>query len=359
MSAPFPTLSFSDIASFIRSPSKDLPPPVGYNALTWYESGAEGLAGICAYLSAKKNQKLNVYLPGYFCGQSLRYLRSLPVNFIFYHLTEDLQPIYPEAQLDKPTAKIDVFIHVHYFGKIFGQENSRRFADKHGAVLIEDCAHLISPLIDINWVGDYLVFSPHKHFPLPKVGMVFSKENYLGNQPRKVQAFPIIWVFKQVAKMFNISAPKPKWGPKWTNSIDSAAFTESNHFIKKATLRCLMSCKSDIDIRTKNAAMLTSKIKKLSGWKLLPFKGSSQNHYLLGVICDDVEISENRFNILNERSQIIMQWPDLPQEIKNNTEMATESANLYSRSLFFFVHQRLPLNEVMKNLDYAMSVKGF
>ena len=57
-----------------------------FEKVEWANSGAECLAEICSSIANKKKRKINICLPAYFCGQSLRFLRSIPVNFHFYEL---------------------------------------------------------------------------------------------------------------------------------------------------------------------------------------------------------------------------------------------------------------------------------
>ena len=69
------------------------------------------------------------------------------------------------------------------------------------------------------------------------------------------------------------------------------------------------------------------------------------------MLCESEEIAKRRFNIINEKSQFVMQWPDLPSEIKN-TNVEDESCLLVDRTLFFFNHQQIDtdclLDEIVK-----------
>ena len=140
-------------------------------------SGSEILAKLISTLNIENDKNLNVYLPGYFCGQSLKYLRSLNINIFFYKLSEKLLPDYEYLKELDFKNQIDVLILVHYFGRIRGQADAAKFAKNNQIILIEDCAHVDNPFRHDLWVGDYLIFSPHKHFSIPFVGILFSKKN--------------------------------------------------------------------------------------------------------------------------------------------------------------------------------------
>ena len=125
-----------------------------YNFIYHGNSCSELLAKLIFELKKIFNKNLNVYLPAYFCGQSLKYLRALNINLFFYDLTEDLLPDFKELDKSYLINKIDVLIIVHYFGrKISYKELSLFLKNKAGIYLIEDCAHLESPRVSSNWLG--------------------------------------------------------------------------------------------------------------------------------------------------------------------------------------------------------------
>ena len=92
-----------------------------------------------------------------------------------------------------------MFFYVHYFSHIVCQSQSRQFADRYGAVLVEDCAHVLSPNLNKQWVGDYLLFSPHKHFALPPVSFVIARKSWLKNSELSAP-FPLYWFIRQVIR---------------------------------------------------------------------------------------------------------------------------------------------------------------
>ena len=76
------------------------------------------------------------------------------------------------------------------------------------------------------------------------------------------------------------------------------------------------------------------------------------------MICDSSEIAKRRFNIINQRSQVVMQWPDLPYEIIN-TSFADQNIILVEHTLFFFIHQGVNIKEMSKRLEDIIRLPGF
>ena len=346
-----PSLYSSDIKRWFRSKGKSLTLREGYEDYCWSSGGAEALAMICKHVAESKKQRINVYLPGYFCGQSLRYLRSLPIKLCFYPLDAALLPDYAEIKASHKDFSVDILVHVHYFGSTAGQKTSRNLANDLNATLIEDCAHVISPYALTDWKGDYLVFSPHKHFPLPKIALVISKSSRGITKPQNAGIFPISWFLKQIFKKVRFARSPTQWGKVWSEKSEDLKFIGSHLLTQKVTSNYLCDFKNSADQRTLNTTALLNHFSVISGWRPLQEFKKITSPYLVGMVCESEEIARRRFNIINEKSQFVMQWPDLPFEIKN-TNVEGESCLLVDRTLFLFNHQQIDpdclLNEIVK-----------
>lgn len=71
-----PTLQLTDIVAFLKDNKVDVSLPENYKSIYWSNSGAECLANLCKSLVPKNGSNLIIALPGYFCGQSIRFLRT-------------------------------------------------------------------------------------------------------------------------------------------------------------------------------------------------------------------------------------------------------------------------------------------
>jgi len=356
---PVPRLGRRDISHWFSSESTQLKLPAGYSSYRWHSSGAAALAAICAWTAAQKGRPVTVLIPGYFCSQSLRYLRALPVRMVFYALTEKLTLDYEEIRRQMNDEAIDLFVHVHYFGRIAGQQQSRAFADELGAVLIEDCAHVISPLIEREWVGDYLVFAPHKHFPLPKVGLAISRLPFDEQSSKPDRGYFAGWLLRQGLRHLISAAPTTVWCQQWMDTASDYENVSPPKRVTRATVSYLTNSESAGTSRRMNAGYLLAKLESIPGWSRLFSADETSIPYLVGMLCDTPALAEHRFGILNRRACLVMQWPDLPLELASTPRIEAQCADWLDRTLFFFVHQQLDLACWMAEIDNAIQSEKF
>ena len=349
MFGPVPELDLRDVKRWFRSSKHILEDFEGYEDHFWSSGGAESLATLCEDISLSEERVINVYVPAYFCGQSLRFLRSPNIKLYFYPLNEKYLPESSSIISASKINSVDVLVHVHYFGSIQGQEKSRSLADSLGAILIEDCAHIISPFIMNSFVGDYLIFSPHKHFPLPKSSLVISKNKTKLKLRKKKDRFPVLWFLKGLLKLIIRKRTPAKWGRIWSNNSEKLNSLDLNDFVKNLATNYLLDYKIFTEKRTNNQTKIAKILSNFENWKPILAKEQIEAPYLLGMICDSEEIARKRFNFLNRRSQIVMQWPDLPIEIKD-TDFQDQSCKLVDRTLFFFSHQKIEVDFMLKDL---------
>ena len=335
----------------------------GYGSEVWTQGGAEAFSCVCSSLLAASGKSINVLIPGYFCGQSLRFMRTLNVNLIFYPVTDELLPDYKEISNRLGGAKIDLFVHVHYFGITKGAAQSANFAASIGAKLLEDAAHILSPRI-VNWVGDFVLFTPHKHFVMPKVGLIFIKDNSIELKPNwapktKVIKALTIWFGKQVLKNFGWPSAKTSWGVTECNEKELLG----NHVLSKNHIFIAMvNYERDLPIaltKRNNAKLLLDRLLKVDKWTPLQEYQSIECPYIVGMVCKSIEIAERRFFKLNENARLVIQWPDLPSEIKFDKKVTSQSQLLVETTLFFTIHQHINQYEWLELIESIIKNEDF
>jgi hypothetical protein len=355
---PIPLLRLSDLAFKNDSLDSAQLCPFGYVGLRWHLNGAEALSTICNELSVQYGRPAHVWLPAYFCGQSLRYLRALPLELNFYPVTSGLLPDYESLGRLCSGKQVDLLVHVHYFGRVSGQQKSRDFADKVGALLIEDCAHVISPLIKDRWMGDYLIFSPHKLFALPLLGLAIGRSSFTSGTS-VLKGLPWSWILRQFVRRIKWKSIDTPWGKVWS---DLVSFTEKRSLhgwtIRAATER-LVRCQTVIKDRHRNVSILLGNLQEYSGWSPINICNDDEAPYLLGMLCDTAILAQKRFEIFNRRVRLVMQWPDLPVELQEYPDMIGFCEDRVDRTLLFFVHQQLDSNTWMTEVKKAMQTDGF
>lgn len=350
---PVPRLHGADFMRWFARDDGELSLPAGY-AARWYAGGAEALADICAQLAVQRGHRIDVLLPGYFCGQSLRYLRRLDVNLLFYPLTDGLQPDYDDIA---HRASADVLIHVHYFGHVAGQTESRVCADALGAILIEDCAHVISPAVQVDWGGDYLIFAPHKLFPLPPVGLAFVRQP--PGAPTAVVPFPYRWFVRQAARRVLSRAPATSWGRVWSGGAEEFRAACPRAWITRASTACLVGFDPAAAVRRANAARLRELLATVTGWQAFCVADEKDTPYLFGMLCASPELARQRFEALNQRARLVLQWPDLPVEICDTPRISNQCVDWVDKVLHFVVHQQLDSREWLNEVEKAIRTEEF
>lgn len=111
---------------------------------------------------------VTVWIPDYFCNSSLAPLRAAGVNLAFYPLTEKMAPDMSVCRDMQKRAVPDIFLLVHFFGQPIATGAAAEFCHRNGTWLIEDAAHVLSPTRAIGMAGDFALYSPHKHLPIPE-----------------------------------------------------------------------------------------------------------------------------------------------------------------------------------------------
>lgn len=325
----------------------------------WLVSGAESLALICEKEKIRLDKKINILIPSYFCGQSLKHLRDLGNDIIFYNVNENLSPDYKELNDLVKIKKVNIMVHVHYFGKIMTQQNSRDFCDKNNIVLIEDCAHVIHPSVSNTWVGDYLFFSPHKHFPVKNGAILYSKNDFKFEITLRNMAFPYMWYVKNIAKKTLLSFKKI-----YKNSSNKVLFSNMKikptyrqpslkevNYLNKLT----KNLNEIIEIKKQNFEKLKKILESYDGWSLLVDFQKEDVPYVIGMKCCDTDIMQKRFKSLGKQGCPVMIWPDLPRELKNDLNRYSNDVRRVKNTIFFFIHHQLHIDKYLEDLQLAMN----
>ena len=345
-----PSPSLSSCISFFKSFFISNHLKFGSHFTSWHSSSSYSLAKICiSFYSTNGFKKLTLLLPSYYCGQSLRFVRSLPfVELFFYPITSCFAPDHSFIANNFSGARNSIFIHVHYFGSYIDPSSSLEFCRLHNAVLIEDCTHLASPFLDFEFYGDYLLFSPYKFFPLPPIALTLSAAP-LDSDSLSIFPISLFWLFKRLIRLFLPSAIRSS--PPTLNSVDFYSFDSYIHpCAVQHTSLLLSSPNKIISIRQFNHDSLARILSQKSGWTLAPLL-DILSPFLLTYICDSAEISERRFSIVNSGMKVALRWPDLPSEVLKSPEQFHSSIQASELAIHFIVHQSLNIDSLIKYLE--------
>jgi hypothetical protein len=354
--APLPTISFlvQGLLRYVQHSKRRGWAVKDYFA-DWYLGGAEALAALVHNHQSKG--PTTILIPAFFCGQSLRFLRQAKVIFVFYPLTDILQPDYSWIESLLEEQQVSFLIHVHYFGQVATQNDSRRLCDKHGIQLIEDCAHLIHPDVHSHWMGDYLIFSPHKYFPVSQGGMLYAKKKYECKKTVSAVLFPWLWYLKQFVKscLPLLRSKRMQQGLVWSAQSEVPIML-SPSIVEKELLESIVDdLDTVIEKRSRNRSILTEKLIKYGGWwELSHFEGKDVP-YLLGMRCSNLDVANKRRTLLTQAGAPIMQWPDLPVEIRDKKEIYKKDIQRTEETIYFFLHEQLNIGRYVECIHKALN----
>jgi len=113
------------------------------------------------------DRRVTVWVPDFFCNAALAGVRATGAELIFFPVNKNLEPNAPACRALAADSPPDIAVHVHYFGKPREGRVLRDLCGAHGAWLVEDAAHIVRQAPSIGTIGDFILYSPHKHLPIP------------------------------------------------------------------------------------------------------------------------------------------------------------------------------------------------
>ena len=128
-----------------------------------------------------------VLVPAFHCGSMIEPALARSAVPVYYRIHRDTS-----VDLDDIRAKLAnsprVLLVAHYFGFPQDMPGLRAFCDRHGLLLIEDCAHAFFGSCGdrpVGWYGDYAVASVRKFFPTCDGGFLTSSRLSVKDIPLK------------------------------------------------------------------------------------------------------------------------------------------------------------------------------
>lgn len=338
----------------------------------WLSRSAWSLAVICQLRRAyNAGEIIRVWIPDYFCNTSLTPLRRTGAKLLFYPLTNNLMPDFDACQTMMRNDPPDLFVLVHYFGQSCFNEACIDFCVRNGAWLIEDAAHVLFPVRAIGVFGDFVLYSPHKHLPIPDGALLLARREgpaKLAGEKKFELLFheiihsfqnnsgfshipSVLWLFKRLCQMigirqwFKLGTPcfsddneppnkflHPRMSPMARRILPGLSQTLN----RVARLRGNNKKQWDI-VLARALKMKTSGLKKFNCngipyLAVFPFESETQ--------------AESAYLQWQKMGLPVTTWPDLPPEVRSNPANH-ESAITYRKTCIFLpVHQTICLRRI-------------
>lgn len=167
------------LESFGRNQKPQLPSIVDVGRAKFVTSGRIAIAQALRHTGIKPGEK--VLVPSYHCASMVAPVLWAKATPVFFCINPDTSVDLRDAekQLDDD---VKVMLVTHYFGFPQPMTEIRQFCDKHGLMLIEDCAHAFFGTYDqqpLGSFGDYAIASAMKFFPVYDGGCLVSNKHAL------------------------------------------------------------------------------------------------------------------------------------------------------------------------------------
>lgn len=356
--APLPSIT----QSIFRS-TKDKTPWHSFDReVSYFHRGGVALAYTAKKLRTERNCKeLSVFVPDFFCNQSLNWLRKESCKISFYPVDLDLKPDWERVnQIAKDDISPDLFVLVHYFGFCNDVKNAVSFCARYNALLLEDAAHVLYPSKTIGNNGSLTLFSPHKLLPIPPLGVLTltTSNNAISdyNAQFNLQLIDFKWLIKReiqslLIKM-NVNYTVLQTLPKFDDNGDNfnPLSVNDNNCISRLAIKLLSCLIRDFDeISLKRRTYYMHLAHAVNGFSnVTPLMGTCDNEttpYMFAFRTDE-NITQDLFNLLRARNVPVQTWPDIAPEILANSEQHSNALTLRNTILTLPVHQSLDKRQV-------------
>jgi hypothetical protein len=335
-----------------------------------------------------------VWIPDYFCNSSLVALRATGAKLVFYPLTTRMSPDMDECRRHADAGPPDVFLLVHYFGQPAVSPHLREFCTTHGAWLIEDAAHVLRPVEGVGQLGDFVIYSPHKHLAIPDGALLVVRshgvskldgltlesmglparwsdqldglQKAMGLALTRGRARVLIWLFRRMMQKMGVRnwrrAPVP-----YAESTDSnAAVSEvligpGQSRLSKRLLGGLIADLGPVARQRQRHELLWDVLVSDDASRhkgaLSPAErsmGRAWTPYLCGYQVD-ASAAPAVYEDWQRRGLPVTTWPDLPPEVIDSRDSHANALKLRHTRLYLPVHQSLSVAKMVKQWAPKMS----
>lgn len=337
----------------------------------WFSKSAHSLAVIAKCRQVvKKEKSIKVWVPDFFCFGSLKLIRDIGVEIIYYAVNDDLTPDINNCEILAQSHKVDIFLHTHFFGSVLSTEHSALFCKNHSAWLVEDAAHVLRETEGVGAFGDCILYSPHKHLPIPDGAILVVNNsgisnlcenqmimnlfhetaiNYISKSNRSLLP-PYVWLLKRLIQKLGIRRGNIiKFYPDDLQHSKTLAPKISN-----LSKRLLIPLIANLDVIAENRILNSQKWKNTILWSSTGRLSSAvfieNPPYLARFSGSSFDNVKDIFESLSSKrvGLPLSSWPDLPPEVINQNKLHTRANNLRRTQIYLPVHQSLSTRKIDK-----------
>ena len=343
----------------------------------WLSKTTYSLALIAKLRKDKFKRKIvNIFVPDFFCNTALSLLREDYIHLYFYNINKSLEPDQNSLKELLSNIKPDIILQVHYFGKEYETKNIANICKKYNCWFIEDATHVLIPYGSIGCRGDFVLYSPYKHFPIPdgallvfhrernqipknnNLDLIFDNINKINKNivKKKRLIYLIKWVIKKLIQAI-LKTTKKHFYTQPVKEI--GYFITYGHNISRLSLNILNKEIAEIEDIIKYKQILASRLN-------LPLINQGNKISVIDeeiipyMIRYDPELSKQKIkeyliknkNLWSNLPYIF--WPDLAPEVLNDYSSYLHANEIASTSLFIPIHKSI--NKI--NIDRFIKISS-
>jgi hypothetical protein len=354
----------------------------------WLSRSAWSLALIALW---RKNRApaapVTVWIPDYFCNASLAALRQTGAKLLFYAVTDKMTPDFAACRKLVDAGPPDLFVLVHYFGQPTAAAAARDFCARHGAWLVEDAAHVLYPVDGIGTYGDFVLYSPHKHLPIPDGAVLVVRRSGSGKfgeadlasfgspdswpgQLREVQqqlgcpdhscrTGAAAWLVKRVLQKFGVRSWRWSTSPfdeplNPSSAVSTPLTAPSSSGLAQRLVACLLSALGAAARRRQRHQLVWDALFLNHEGLGSPNISATERPvnrewtpYLAAYQGDPVTAKET-YNQWQRHGLPVTTWPDLPPEVVTDRANHANAWHLRHSRLYLPLHQSLSIRGLLK-----------
>ncbi len=319
------------------------------------------------YKQLENKERVLIYLPDYFCDQTIQSFREDWMDFYYYPIGEDLEPQWKviEEYTKGNNFTPDFLLFVHYFGMEKNVSQASDFCKRHNILLVEDCAHVLLAKGKIGTKGDFVIFSPHKQLPIPDAAILSYNENEktAGLWKQIVQEYSNLscrgnankwYVKKAIQKLLKVHKKLPYYSGVHLGTGQIAC--ESIKKISKKSEQILREyydyteLKKICYIRRDNLSMMNYLVEKIDN-TIVPLinEQTFAPYYAVYSLKNTVDKKAAVQNLIS-RGFPVLHWPDLPRDIADKRSEHETAFSLSEDIITIPIHQNITPQKICMTL---------
>ena len=332
----------------------------------WFSRSAWSLAAVARWRQRMSpTEFVTVWIPDYFCNAALVPLRELGARLVFYPVTERMSPDV-EAWADQSNAHIpDIVLLVHYFGQPTVAAPISDFCKKHGAWLVEDATHVLRPIPGVGEQGDCVLYSPHKHLPIPDGAVLVVRpdgpaqlkalsvlkeiRSAMVDSPRSAPLAVSFWLVKRLLQRLGLRSRKSRVAFRTGAEpiFPGIPHPEMSSLARRLLIRLGRTLDKVANLRERHSQDWRNVIQ----WANLPPSSASLSGnatpYLAGFSFRDQTEAQLSFDRLQLAGLPVVSWPDLPPEVTTRADLHCAAMALRHSCVYLPVHQTLDQRQIL------------